>query len=1124
MANLARAVVLALLVSGPLLADPPQPPIFTGCPDEVSGYHCDSLLYSVVAIDPNMDQPGYSRNVRYHLVSGPGEVDFKTGLWVWHPDPDDVHQWFEVEIAASAHDTMTTGDENCRFMAHVVNRAPEIGEERYQYRHIEIGETARAIFPAVDPDWCDEIVFVIDTVRGDPIGPYALDSATGELLFTPTPDDNNKRFEFYVRFTDGIDSRPGYVMVEVGEVPPVDDYVVSIDKTDIAFRGMPLAIDVSLNKYDEGIAYSSFFLVFDSQALHLNDVVMGDFPVSCDWEIIDWQEYPVGYLLPDDPNLIGVRVTLASDDRRIPGQPSCYEPDTVPAALFTLECTVTEDTTYQGDTIPVSFFWPSCSYNSIQTTEYNRVVTDRVIDLHGDTLPRPDSLPSFAGVPIECSPSPHHRRAITIEQGYVHIVGPGDISDFAGDCNRNGIPWEPADFALFRSYFYGGCQAYYCGCSDPNADGINDHISDYVLVLLVSFGAVDPPDQELPTMSSQTVTIINDTLENTVMIGNTDSIGALYLVFDGEVTIQANQPYAWLHSWFDGEKTHVVEAPTTMWPHGSVVFGDLNDGLLLTYTGDGYIEKAEASTREGIRIPAGLTVRPSPFQVVIESEAGDDGEGVPPSNFHKVDVSLVYAPMPIGGFSMLFAYDASSLSFAGAFTDRSPLYQECGWEYFTYRTGANAQCDSACPSGLATVVGIAETNNGPVHPDICNVAEMDPPTLFSMEFLVSAQSWNWLPIDFYWVDCNDNVLSNRLGDTLFVSKRVIQRTHYQSPYGPEAFPWTDVTNDTVGFPTYGGAQQPCTATVPNSHFPVSAIEFVGGGFYVGPPDSIDLGDINLDGIAYTIADIRMFADYLIYGDTVFQSLPGDTPIETASTASDINQDGEELTIEDLVLLCRVVTGDATYPPPTDPVPEIVHFDRTAPGPIIYQGPYDLGAVRVVLEGNCQVNYAENQFAAVSHTDGDSTVVMVYTYNIDHSLDAGPIVHLLPPGCGAIRRVTAATYDGRKVICEVGMPTDVNDDDDNLPTHFALGQNYPNPFNPSTTIEFALPEAADVRITVYNVTGREVTTLVESSMPAGYHQVVWDGRDESGRGVASGVYLYRIEAGGFSDSRKMLLLK
>ena len=94
----------------------------------------------------------------------------------------------------------------------------------------------------------------------------------------------------------------------------------------------------------------------------------------------------------------------------------------------------------------------------------------------------------------------------------------------------------------------------------------------------------------------------------------------------------------------------------------------------------------------------------------------------------------------------------------------------------------------------------------------------------------------------------------------------------------------------------------------------------------------------------------------------------------------------------------------------------------------------------------------------------------------------------------------------------------------LPETYALYQNYPNPFNPSTTIKFDLPEQANVSIVVYNILGSKVRTLYNDARVAGSHQIVWDGMNDQGIRVTSGVYIYTIKAGTFVESKKMTLMK
>jgi len=98
------------------------------------------------------------------------------------------------------------------------------------------------------------------------------------------------------------------------------------------------------------------------------------------------------------------------------------------------------------------------------------------------------------------------------------------------------------------------------------------------------------------------------------------------------------------------------------------------------------------------------------------------------------------------------------------------------------------------------------------------------------------------------------------------------------------------------------------------------------------------------------------------------------------------------------------------------------------------------------------------------------------------------------------------------------------DDENLPQVLALNGNHPNPFNPMTAIKFSVPAAQCVELAVYDVRGVRVRTLVREVMSAGHHTVNWMGRDDSGRGVASGAYFYRLSSGGKSVVGKMMLMK
>ena len=105
-----------------------------------------------------------------------------------------------------------------------------------------------------------------------------------------------------------------------------------------------------------------------------------------------------------------------------------------------------------------------------------------------------------------------------------------------------------------------------------------------------------------------------------------------------------------------------------------------------------------------------------------------------------------------------------------------------------------------------------------------------------------------------------------------------------------------------------------------------------------------------------------------------------------------------------------------------------------------------------------------------------------------------------------------------------VPTGI--ESENLPSlaRLTLLPSRPNPFNPTTVITYGIPEKSRVTLKIHNILGQEVRTLVSGVEPAGYQSHVWDGKDNSGNSVASGIYIYRVEAGASVESRKMLLTR
>ncbi|RME58567.1 T9SS C-terminal target domain-containing protein [Candidatus Parcubacteria bacterium] len=132
--------------------------------------------------------------------------------------------------------------------------------------------------------------------------------------------------------------------------------------------------------------------------------------------------------------------------------------------------------------------------------------------------------------------------------------------------------------------------------------------------------------------------------------------------------------------------------------------------------------------------------------------------------------------------------------------------------------------------------------------------------------------------------------------------------------------------------------------------------------------------------------------------------------------------------------------------------------------------------------------------------------------VNNTIDAHQVNPSIAVKSGAVDTVLIVWQEER-------MPTGIDDGNSFNPTGFRLAQNYPNPFNPATTIRFQLPQSGFVSLKVYDLTGREVAVLVNEQKPAGTYQVNFDAGQ-----LASGVYFYRLQAGNFQQTRKMLLMR
>ena len=156
--------------------------------------------------------------------------------------------------------------------------------------------------------------------------------------------------------------------------------------------------------------------------------------------------------------------------------------------------------------------------------------------------------------------------------------------------------------------------------------------------------------------------------------------------------------------------------------------------------------------------------------------------------------------------------------------------------------------------------------------------------------------------------------------------------------------------------------------------------------------------------------------------------------------------------------------------------------------------------------------AEGHFGAASFR-----ILLRTSTSLTADTEASVVVTQISLGPGATERDIVAVNE--TIFINPAIPTDVSELPGTVPDSFELEQNYPNPFNPSTNIRFAVPHEAPVTVRVYDALGRVQETLVDEVMQAGRYAV-----DFQAAGLASGMYFYRIDAPGFTSSRKLLLMK
>jgi hypothetical protein len=509
---------------------------------------------------------------------------------------------------------------------------------------------------------------------------------------------------------------------------------------------------------------------------------------------------------------------------------------------------------------------------------------------------------------------------------------------------------------------------------------------------------------------------------------------------------------------------------------------------------------------------------------IYMDDACEPYNGVNPGDFFEIPIILNNFQNKIGGFELEVEYDYIDLTFYGAepgillsqrwYTQTIPDSTLWSWEYFTYRVLPCPLC--ACCKYKILLYGQAEMPDGLYRRGYCIGTPVDDETYWGEDYATYIHKngeWEqvkvgatlvWLkfqvannellrdlklPVVFEWEhklsstypyhiiqdwDCAENTMSNCDGSKLFVSKDTMQ-------YDPHVCPYLPSDQRILGF-IDGGVHicSICTAF------------------------TCVRGDVNMDGNAYTTADAVMLARALIFGaENVFT-----INLAKQKCATDANADGRTMMLSDLIYLIRVIQHDATPLPKLGPSSDIANV-VVSDGRITVECASAIGGLLFEFDGKVNPTLLNTDMELLSK-DGK---VLVWSSE-GNSINAGASEILSVTGAQLVS-VIAVDREGRDLATTINAKV--------TPTTFALHPAYPNPFNPYTNLSFTLPNAVFYSMNIYNVAGQLVKSY-EGMGTVGLNVITWDGKDNAGNEVSSGVYFCKFSAGSFSATNKMVMLK
>ena len=935
----------------------------------------------------------------------------------------------------------------------------------------------------------------------------------GQLIPPDTvPGYSGASDECYYNFMSGeryrlVEYYDGGVNISVA--PAEATYSVRIGYEEMVRPGATVDVPVTLEEFDhtQGLAGFNLVVAYDNTALTIQSIGEGDLYDSCGWEYFTYRLGPFPNCGGSCPSgllrLVGIAET---NNGPYHPNPECAVDNpgwvpTVPVTMAKMSFRVSADANLECQFVPIRFFWIECSDNMFVNHDGSKTyLSSGVFEVGIPTsIAGVEAFPTYRGAQAEClEVNPLvTQRAVDFYNGGLQIICT-DTIDYLGDINCNAIAFEIADAVMFSSYFVEGFTAFgnHVECSiaasDVNSDGKPLTIEDFVWLERVISGEAVPPAPTDPSPNPATFVWNPETGE--VDVSTVDQLGGIYMIVEGEMTPelladQMDMKFGWDTGW---TKILITGDSVTAEP-------------LVSIAGASGIVSVVAATYDArpvvtsVEISDGTTMT---VAVEVKNDVSWDTE---------VDLNITLDGLvpPMGGFDFLLGYPETLIQLVSA-TPGTALFEDCEWEYFTYQNVVG--CGTGCPEKLVRIVGVAETYNGPYHPSCYEPAGL-PATIATLHFLTGDRSSTQClsaPLRFFWQDCSNNMITEVDGQVTYVSRVVLEAG--------------SILPREASFPTYGGTPDGCMTPMPGSYSTVlRRINYLNGWIDFVCTDTNDLrGDINLNEVHYEAGDAEMFSEYFVQGLSAF-----DPHVEGSVAASDANADGLPLTVPDLVFLIRVMTGEAGPDdmPPSVPSPSRTHIHWQPENGLTWVDmPDSLGAMYLVVAGEITPTLLAGNMQMKYGWDGGLTKILIFSFDPGSAIRTGLLVSI--PGALDVVYAETASYMGRAInLVIMNGTTDVDDDPlGTLPGDFALHPNRPNPFNPSTAIRYDLPEQARVEITVYNMIGQVVRTLVDRHVSPGQHEVIWDGCDDTGHPVSSGLYLYRMTAGDFTQSRKMLLLK